>query len=81
MPLTDTSPEAQQVLIQLYRQMPVEKKLRLVFDAYQTGRQLAMAGLRYRHPHASEEEIWRLWARQHLGEELFTAVYGVGSHD
>jgi len=79
MPITDTSPEAQEVLIRLYRQMPVEKKLRLVFDAYETGRQLAMAGLRQRHQQASDQEIWRLWARQHLGEELFDAVYGRGA--
>jgi hypothetical protein len=78
MPITDTSPEAHQVLIWLYCQMPAEKKLNLVFDAYETGRQLAMAGLRQRHPQASDKEIWRLWARQHLGEDLFNAVYGRG---
>jgi hypothetical protein len=81
MPMTDTSPEAERVLIELYRQMPIEKKLRLVFSAYQAGRQLAMAGLRYRHPDASDREIWRLWARQHLGNELFNAVYGSGGDD
>jgi hypothetical protein len=76
MPITDTSPEAHEVLIRLYREMPMEKKLSLIFDAYETGRQLAMAGLRQRYPLASEMEIWRRWARQHLGRELFEAVYG-----
>lgn len=65
-------------MIRLYRQMPLDKKLCLVFDAYETGRQLAMAGLRQRYPQASDKEIWRLWARQHLGEEVFSTVYGGG---
>ena len=81
MPCTDTSPEAQEVLIRLYRQMPLDKKLLLVFDAYEMGKQLAMAGLRQRHPQVSEKEIWRLWARQHLGDTLFAAVYGGGADE
>lgn len=72
----DTSPEAQQVLIGLYRKMPPEVKFRRVFEAYQTGKMLAMAGLRQRHPNASEKKIWYLWAKQHLGNELFNKVYG-----
>jgi len=81
MSVTDTSPEARQILIQLYRKMPPEKKLHLVFDAYQTGKHLAMAGLRQRYPHASDKGIWRLWARRHLGEELFAAVYGADADE
>ena len=72
----DTSPEAQQVLISLYRKMPPEVKFRRVFEAYQTGKMLAIAGLRQRHPNASEKKIWYLWAKQHLGNELFDKVYG-----
>jgi hypothetical protein len=80
MPKDDTSPEAQRVLTQIYRRMTMEKRLRLVFDAYETGRALAMTGLRRRYPQASSKELWRLWARQHLGEELFSKVYGATSH-
>jgi hypothetical protein len=73
---SDTSPEARQVLISLYRKMPMEVKFRRVFEAYQTGKILAMAGLRDRYPDASEKKIWYLWAKQHLGDELFKEVYG-----
>lgn len=72
----DTSPEAQKVLIDLYRQMPAEVKFRRVFDAYQTGKLLAIAGLRDRYPNASEKKIQHLWAKQHLGEKLFKEIYG-----
>jgi hypothetical protein len=73
---SDTSPEAQRVQYDLYRRMPLGRRLELVFDMCDTGRLLAMAGLRMRHPNASGEELTRLWARQHLGRELFERVYG-----
>jgi len=66
----DTSPVAQQVLIEIFRKMPLEVKFRHIFEAYQTGKMLAMAGLRDRHSNASEKKIWYLWAKQHLGEKL-----------
>jgi len=72
----DTSPEARQVLIEMYRKMPPVVKFIRIFEAYQTGRMLAMAGLRDRYPEASEKKIWYLWAKQHLGEKLFNDVYG-----
>lgn len=78
---SDTSPEAQKVLIELYRKMPPEEKFRRVFDAYQTGRMLAMAGLRERYPDAGENRIWHLWAKQHLGDELYEKVYGAVPDD
>jgi hypothetical protein len=73
---SDTSPEAKRVLIDLYRKMSPEVKFRRVFEAYQTGKILAMAGLRDRYPEASEKKIWYLWAKQHLGDKLFKEVYG-----
>lgn len=73
---SDTSPETRRVLHNLYRQMPLGRRLELAFDMYDTGRLLALAGLRMRYPDATEEELGRLWARQHLGRELFEQVYG-----
>jgi len=81
MAISDTSAEAQEVLNRLYRQMPMAKRLGLVFDAYEAGKQLALAGLRQRYPAASEREIWRLWARGRLGDNLFTAAYGAEADD
>ncbi|OHB63407.1 MAG: hypothetical protein A2Y76_13960 [Planctomycetes bacterium RBG_13_60_9] len=74
--MTDTTPEAQRVQYDIYRRMSPARKFRLICDAYEMGKQLARAGLRMRHPDATEEELWRLWARQHLGPELFEQVYG-----
>ena len=77
----DTSPELRRVQVELYREMSAAEKVRRVFETYGAGRRLAMTGLRMRHPEASEEDVRRLWARQHLGEDLFDAAYGALSRE
>ncbi len=77
--IDDTSSEARSVQHGIYRGMSEVEKLRLVFETYHAGRRLAMTGIRMRHPEAGDEEVRRLWARQHLGVELFDRVYGVFS--
>ncbi len=72
----DTSKDSWQVLVDIYRRMPINVKAMRLFQAYQTGRTLAMAGLRESHPDATEKQIWLLWAKQHLGEKLFNQAYG-----
>lgn len=72
----DTSKESADIVTEIYRKMSPSKKLGLIFRAMHTGQRLAMAGLRQRHPEAGEQEIWHLWAKQHLGEELYHEVYG-----
>ncbi|MCE5185856.1 MAG: hypothetical protein LLF76_06995 [Planctomycetaceae bacterium] len=78
MVLTDTSKESEKVLLELYRTMSAAKKASLIFNACRMGRQLALAGLKDRFPKASPEQLWHLWARQHLGQTLYEQVYGDG---
>jgi hypothetical protein len=73
---SDTTPEARRVQYGLYRRMPLGRRLELAFDMCDTGRRLAFAGLRMRYPGATQGQLQRLWARQHLGTELFEQVYG-----
>jgi hypothetical protein len=74
--ISDTTPEAIEVQYDLYRRMSPAKKIELVFDAYRTGRLLSMAGIRTQNPSASEDEVWHIWAKRHLGEGLYNKVYG-----
>ena len=78
--MKDTPPEMQRVHYEIIRKMPPDRKLKQVFDTHQMGRGIAMAGLKMRHPDATEKELWWLWAHQHLGRELFDQVYG-SSHE
>jgi hypothetical protein len=74
--MKDTPPEAQRVHYEIIRKLPLYRRLELVFDTCEMGRGIAMAGLRMRHPNATEKELSWLWAHQHLGRELFDRVYG-----
>ena len=52
------------------------RKFELISQAYEFGRSLAMAGIRLRHPNGTDTEVRRIWARQHLGDELYEQAYG-----
>src|SRR5262245_55161266 len=45
-----TDPEAEHVLIELWRRASTARKLAMVLSANETARALAMSGLRERHP-------------------------------
>ncbi|MFN8486842.1 MAG: hypothetical protein U0350_04565 [Caldilineaceae bacterium] len=72
----DTSPAAEAVLFQLYREAPVWKKWRTVCSLNETVRALAMSGLRRRYPKATSTQLRRLLADIMLGPELAERVYG-----
>jgi hypothetical protein len=74
----DASEEVRRFRDQLNRRMTVQQKIGMIFSIYETVKQMTMAGLRFRNPGASERQIWHLWARQHLGSDLYEKVYGSG---
>ena len=76
MALTDTHPEAERVLADLLRKVPSWRKLQMMAELNQTARQLALEGLRDKHPGASESELRRFLADLLLGPELANKVYG-----
>lgn len=81
MGFTDTSKESDDKLAELYGAMPAARKAALVFSAYRAGRKMALAGLKGRFPNATPKQLWELWARQHLGAELYRQVYGTVDHE
>lgn len=72
----DTSLDAEAVQIEIYRRMSARRKLELVEEANRTARELALAGLRRRHPEAGPDEIFRRLMDLMLGEDLAAEVYG-----
>jgi hypothetical protein len=72
----DTDPDAHRVHIELMRRAPGWRKLELAGQLRETLKTLALAGLRERHPNATDEEIRRRLADSLLGPELATTVYG-----
>ena len=74
--LSDTTPEADALIVQLLRQAPVWRKLQLMTQLNDMTRVLALGGLRQQYPTASNDELQRLLADRLLGEELAAVVYG-----
>ncbi len=72
----DTPPETERVLFAMLRNMPPWRKLEMVAQLNQAGRELALAGLRTRYPAATQDELHRRLADILLGAELATRVYG-----
>lgn len=72
----DTRPEAESILIDLYRKAPAWRKLYMVGQLNQTVRTLALSGLRQRYPQATPGEINRRLADILLGPQLAQKVYG-----
>ena len=72
----DTTPEAEEILVRIYREMPAWRKIELVEEANRCARQLAMAGLRLRHPNEDVATLHRRLLGLLLGEETATCIYG-----
>jgi len=72
----DTSSEAERIQLDILRRLPPWRKAQMVADGWECSRELAMAGLRRRHPEASEQALRRLLAWLMLGDALALRVYG-----
>jgi hypothetical protein len=74
--LSDTSPEAERLQLDLYRAMAPGEKLALVLDLIDAAELFSRAGIRMRHPRASEQEITLRLATIKYGPDLARTVYG-----
>jgi hypothetical protein len=72
---TDTDGDSLGVLTALYRKMEPREKLDRVRDLTLAASQLALAGLRARHPHEPERHLLLRLARIRLGHQLVAAAY------
>jgi hypothetical protein len=77
----DTSPEAEHVLMDLLRRASPARKLQMIVSANRASRELAMCGLKMRHPGESPENLRRRLAELWLGKELAAKAYGHGTED
>jgi hypothetical protein len=73
---SDTAPQVEDLQIQLMRDLPAWRKLRMLSELNASGRLMAMAGLRRRHPQAQESELRRRLADLLLGADLARQAFG-----
>ena len=72
----DASSKVEELLTQIYRDMPAWKKVHLVEDANHTARQLGLAGIRARHGDEPLHVTRRRLLGLILGEATATTIYG-----
>jgi hypothetical protein len=72
---SDTSPEAERILIEAYRRMPPWEKVRRVSEMTRACVELALAGIRARHPGATEQEVRLRLAALRLDRETMVRVF------
>lgn len=72
---SDTSLEAERTQVELWRRMSPLEKLRAGSELTRAVQQLSLAGIRLRHPEASEKECRLRLAILTLGRRLAHQVY------
>jgi hypothetical protein len=72
----DTTPDAHQVQIEIWRSMAPEARVRLAIEMSERAREIAIAGVMAREPGISREQARLRVLRQVLGDALFEAAYG-----
>ena len=72
--MNDTSQEAEQVLVEICRNMSIEDKWRRLQSLYRTGRTLHEMGFRLRHPNATHEDVVDDWMKLTLEPNVYCQV-------
>jgi hypothetical protein len=74
----DTTPEAEQVQLEVFRRMGPEKRLQAGIALSRMCRELLAEGVRRRHPEYDERQVKLATIRLTLPEDLFSAAYPEG---
>lgn len=72
----DTSLEAEAILIDHYRRLEVHEKIAIAMELTRLMDEVALEGIRERHPGASEREQKLRLAALKYGRELMLAAFG-----
>jgi hypothetical protein len=76
MSVNDTSRDAQEVVDRRWVSMSFAERAQRLRELTRAVNQVALAGLRLRHPGASDRELLLELAKLRLGEDLVERVYG-----
>ncbi|MBA3231344.1 MAG: hypothetical protein H0T05_00840 [Acidobacteria bacterium] len=71
----DTTAEAERRQVEVWRRMTTVERAQVIDGACRAARALAVAGLRERHPDASERMVVALYAELTLGRDMALKAY------
>lgn len=72
----DTDESSERYLFDRLRALPTWRKAEMISASTRAARELAMSGLRLRHPAASDEELRKRLAALTLGREASIEIFG-----
>jgi hypothetical protein len=75
-PGSDTPPEVERMMIELWRKMAPERKLQKVFSIGSSLNEVVRADLRRRYPDATPRELELRLAARSYGRELMIKAFG-----
>ena len=71
----DTDPEAWEMQADVLRRLGGAARLARVFALNERARELAVAGIRRRHPEYTDAQVHAAWLRLKLGDAIARAVW------
>jgi hypothetical protein len=74
-PSRDTTEEAAQVQLEVYRRMASADRLRVGLELTRMSRDLLAQGIRSRHPEYTDDEVTWALIRAWIGADLFQLAY------
>jgi hypothetical protein len=72
----DTTKDAARLQLELLRAMTPEERFRRTSELTMMIQKVAFAGMKRRHPDASDDEIWLRLAIDRLGTDVVKKIYG-----
>jgi hypothetical protein len=75
-PTNDTHPDIEAMRIEAYRRMTPTQKLEIVCELNKAVRELSLADIRRRHPHADERELMLRLASRTVDPDLLKRAFG-----
>lgn len=72
----DTTKDAARLQLELLRAMTPEERFRRTSELTMMIQEVAFAGMKRRHPDASDDEIWLRLAIDRLGTDVVKKIYG-----
>jgi hypothetical protein len=74
-PVNDTTEVARRVQIEVWRRIGPGGRAQLAADLSESVREIAMDGIRGRHPEYSEDQVRHAMFRMTLGDELYRMAW------
>ncbi len=68
--ISDTSPEAERIWIQAFRDLSPGRKWLILGEMFRDAKALHAAGVRFRNPTASDDQIHAKWMQSHFGNGI-----------